>query len=206
MVDINKIKKDLEKIEKKQDKINYLQDILKRIEDKKLKIKILELIEDLLDEESLDEVIEPMRARHDTIQQINQIPEIKRESHIINIPQEIIRGVVPRTNDNEDNNEEIKYSSASTEYDRAVKEPMLNANASFAERDPTKYARVEDIGERRYDARTQNHESEGRYIRPPTIDDQEFKNINEFSIESIISNKDKRHLKKTMEDRKNQRW
>lgn len=73
MVDL---RKELEKFKEKQDKINYLQELLKKTKDNKLKEEILDLLDELLEEESLEEVIEPVKIEHGVLE------EVRRENPI----------------------------------------------------------------------------------------------------------------------------
>lgn len=202
--EIEKIRKELEKLENKQDKVNYLQELYKKIKEKELKDLILHLLDELLEKESLEEVVEPVKVRHDILE------DIRRETPIIQ-PINITSSITLNqrsSNGDDENKEEVLYQrKASSNTERTL---YMSHGAKIAENletlrrdiqtrktsDIIRYVTPINMLPEVPNIRSSREDIDA-YTSPPRLEPKEInKEINQFSIENLFKKKeDKKYLR-----------
>jgi len=199
------LRKELEKIKEKQDKLNYLQKLYKETKDKELKLEILEILEDLLQDETLEEVLEPVRVRHEVLEDIQrEVPIINPTPMIHSQPIQNISFTRRAADDDED--EMISYERAGKSnqlYTPSQLESGVPSDNNFRRSDRAPagllYSSQQDrpsLGESASDNNRNTGESVDEYVRAPQTQIETSKDINPFRIDNIIKGEeDKRYIK-----------
>jgi hypothetical protein len=210
MVDIkkelDKIIKELEELEDKQEKINYLQKLYEETEDPQLKSEILHILDELLERQTLEEVIEPTRLRHEIIE------EIKREQPIINVlPPELTEPtpIVPEQREEEEKEEEqVEYQKPLSykdlvEADYTVLTPPSLPKGQLEREGNLKYVLPEDVIEKQSKTYQTQEEPTKEYLSTVPLSEREAignRDIQQFSIETLLK-REQKQFKKIKEEK-----